>query len=148
MGNFGSTDRLNYTALGDGVNVASRLEGLNEVFGTEILISEETRTRVEGQFETRRIGLVAVRGRERLLFVYELLGRKQAVAAARLLRSRSYEEALALYLGRQWLAAQQVLAGLVKEAPRDRAAVRLLRCCEECLAREPGPEWNGVLTTK
>lgn len=63
IGNFGSKERLNYTAMGDGVNLASRLEGVNKSFGTRILISDETYARVKDRFETRKIGLVAVKGR-------------------------------------------------------------------------------------
>ena len=74
VGNMGSEERLNYTALGDSVNVASRLEGLTKEYGRRILITEETRDRLQGEWKTDFLGTVPVKGRERPVSVYALNG--------------------------------------------------------------------------
>jgi adenylate cyclase len=72
VGNMGSEERLNYTALGDSVNVASRLEGLTKDYGRRILITEVTRDRLQGEWETEFMGSVRVKGREQPVSVFAL----------------------------------------------------------------------------
>src|SRR5205814_7408631 len=75
VGNFGSTDRFDYTALGDSINLASRMEGLNKYLGTELLISGDTRKGIDEQFTTRFLGLFRLKGFEKSVEVYELVAR-------------------------------------------------------------------------
>ena len=74
VGNIGSKDRLSYTAVGDVVNVASRLEGLNKRYETRILIGEATRRLCGDGIRTRSADSVAVQGRQEPTMIYELLG--------------------------------------------------------------------------
>ena len=74
VGNLGSTERMNYTVLGNTVNLAARLEGLNKQFGTVILVSEEVYTRVQHRFQFRAIGAVVAKGMSKETRVFELVG--------------------------------------------------------------------------
>ena len=74
VGSFGAISRQQYTAMGDTINVASRLEGLNKQFGTSILVSAATRDAVVDSFEFRPLGLVEVKGRAEKVDIWELAG--------------------------------------------------------------------------
>lgn len=78
VGNIGSRRRLEFTVVGDGVNVSSRLQGLNKEFGTTILVSETTYQALQGEFECREMPEAALRGRARQLKFYEVLSAKTA----------------------------------------------------------------------
>jgi adenylate cyclase len=147
VGHFGAPDRLSYTAMGDGVNLAARLEGLNKVYGTSILVSEDLRAQAGGHFAFRLVDRVAVKGRSRGVLVYELLGRAgDADAEARAARLEPYEAALRAAWDRQFVRALELLAPLGDDPPSAVLAAR----CRAWLAAPPPDGWDGtfVATSK
>jgi adenylate cyclase len=142
VGHFGSSDRMYYGAIGDGVVLASRLEGLNKLYGTRILVSETTAIRVLEHFELRRLDRVTVKGRVQPTIIYELLGRRGTVDEATVDFARRYEAAVDLYLAGAWAEAVAAFDALRRERPDDGATRTLLARCMAYVA-DPPEAWGG-----
>jgi adenylate cyclase len=138
VGHFGAPTRISYTALGDGVNVAARLEPLCKQYGVTTLVSESIVEEAKDDFVFRRIDRVAVKGKSRGLDVYELLGPAGTTKGPRFER---YEEAFDAYLAREFARAATILEPLRSEDPP--SAVLHARC-KELGTRPPAEGWTGV----
>ena len=144
VGNFGSSERLNYTCFGDGVNLTARLESLNKLYGTQILLSEQTRHAAGEGFAARHLDRVAVKGKAHGVDVYELLGLDGEVDAQLLEAAAVYEEALKLYRDRQWdRAAERFTQALELREGDLAAAVMIERCCTHA-EHPPDDDWDGL----
>jgi adenylate cyclase len=146
VGNVGSAERMNYSAVGDGVNFASRLEAVNKVYGTSIIVSEATRDSAGDAFVYRPLGAVAVKGKQESVSIFELIcnaADPSSKEAGRLVML--FEAGLQLYLRREWTAAAEAFERAMATFPADGPAAVYLQRCNELIQTPPGPDWDGVL---
>jgi adenylate cyclase len=143
VGNIGTQDRFAYTLLGDEVNLASRLEGLNKLYGTAIIASGAVMDEAGGGFEWRRLDRVAVKGRIQGTPICELLGEKGAVGAAILSARDAYQRGLDAYFAAEFERAAELFAEAARLRPHDLAAT-MMRDRAFALANDPPPHWDGV----
>jgi adenylate cyclase len=139
VGHFGAPERMSFTVLGDGVNLASRLEGLNKQYGTTILVSEAVRLAASSGFAFRLLDKVAVKGRREGVRVYELLGDSEAAAVSTGVVA-AYERALEAYWRRDSDAALALLESQSDDAPSRVLAER----CRLFRTAPPPANWDGV----
>lgn len=136
VGHFGAPDRMSFTAMGDGVNLAARLEGLNKQYGTQVLVSAAVERDARGTLDFRRLDRVAVKGKSEAVEVFELLGPQGSRTRA----VERYEAALALYFETRFADAVARLDEGLLDPPAHVLRARCLRF----LAAPPPPEWDGV----
>lgn len=142
VGNFGSSDRLNYTAIGDSINVAARLESLNKTYKTEILIGESTYAIVRDHVVARLIDRVSVYGRAEANNIYELIAMKTR-DGERPLWIDLYERGLEAMKQSQWDAAIDLFTRTIETRGQDYpSSVQIERAKSYALA-PPRPDWDG-----
>ena len=136
VGNMGADIRFDYTAIGDTVNLSARLEGLTKFYGTQILVSEATKSQAGEGFLFREVDLVRVKGKNEPVAVYQLL-------TAQLEHHREFAEALALYRSKEFPKAADLFAGIAGKSGDKVSELYLSRCHE--FNDAPPPEiWDGV----
>ena len=144
-GNIGSPKRMDYTMIGDGVNLAARLESACKQYSARILISEFTRAKLKGTYRMRDIDLVVVKGKTEPVGVVEVLDYHTDETYPNLMDNVNYfNEAVKQYRGANWDKAINNFEEAMKANPSDKLAQTYIDRCELMKAEPPDGEWDGV----
>ena len=144
VGTVGAPTAKSFAAIGDITNLASRLEGVNKVYGTSVILAEETYRLAQTVVETRELDTVVVAGKSEPVRIYELMGRAGEVAASLQELRELYVEGLQAYRRRDWDAAGRCFAKCLELVPSDGPATVLRDRCAILAATPPAPNWDGV----
>ncbi|MBX2866104.1 MAG: MASE1 domain-containing protein [Leptolyngbyaceae cyanobacterium MAG.088] len=143
-GNIGSSKRMEFTAIGDGVNLTSRIEGATKFYGCSTIISENTYNLCKDTIWVRELDYVCVRGKRRPVNLYEVLGlRSHPLSPIQQEQIDLYAKGRTLYQQRKFDRAIELFLTLLRKAPADKATRLYLERCQQLQKHPPKPDWDG-----
>ncbi len=146
VGNMGTARKMDYTIMGNAVNLAARLEGVNKRYGTWILISEAVQESLGGDFAVRRLDRVRVVGLQTPVRLFELLELSSEISAEKRELLDLFDQGLELSEERRWADAVEVFSKVLKIDSEDGPAQFFLKRCQGFMKRPPKDDWDGVFT--
>jgi len=143
VGSIGSEFMMSFTVMGDTVNLASRLESANKIYGSRCLVSEATFVGAAATVEAREIDRLVVTGQTQPQVVFEIMGREGELSPQQISLRKHYSEALVAYRSRRWEDAISALKAALATTPDDGPSMALLSRVESFRATPPAPDWDG-----
>jgi class 3 adenylate cyclase len=144
VGSIGSDYMMSFTVMGDTVNLASRLEGANKVYGCRCLISEATHKICGADVETREIDRLVVVGQTQPQTVFEIMGSKGALTPQETRLREKYAEGLAAYRAQRWADARKAFDTALEAVPKDGPSLAMIARIEGFAQNPPAPDWDGA----